>query len=232
MSLRKKVRVFLIVLLFIFFGSSLFAQGSSSKDKNFQKENSGTYIRTELIRGNFDLYGNSFRFNDLWAGIEHYMARSRLTISGFSFGYRKEDFSSSNYGHFVNGKLFWRFKVGGFNLKPGVGVEWGKPSLRFEHTNFKYFGDKLVSYERVYLERNANVPFDIKGTGLVGLFFEAGLSRKAGPMMFEGGARFGINGFVVNRFYFLDDGNLDYQSSKKERNLMPVLYAGVGIKIF
>ncbi|OGM98258.1 MAG: hypothetical protein A2915_04035 [Candidatus Yanofskybacteria bacterium RIFCSPLOWO2_01_FULL_41_34] len=232
MSLRNKARLFLIIFLFGFFGSSLFAQDDSSKDKNFQKENSGTYVKTELIRGNFDLYGNNYRFNDFWIGIEHYMARNRLTISGFSFGYKKEDFSSSNYGHFVNGKLFWKFKTRWFDFKPGVGMEWGKPSPRFEHTNFKYSGDKLVSYERVYLERNANVPFDIKSTGLAGLFFETGLSRKAGPMMFEGGARFGINGFVVNEFYFSDDGNLDFQSSKKERNLIPVLYIGVGIKIF
>lgn len=222
-----------IVSLFLI-SEPVFAQSIKPTDETKRpsgKLKSGTYLKTELIHGDFGLYGYDYRFNDLELEIESHWAKQHGGLSGFSVGYRKEDFSSSDYGHFVNGKVFWKAEKRGFYFKPGIGAEWGKPSYRFEQTKFNYDGAELISYQRIYLERNAWMPVGVKNTGALNPFFELGIGQKAGPFIFEGGARVGYDKFVVNIFQF-QNGDLTFQGLNGEYKFVPTLYVGIGVKLF
>ncbi len=203
---------------------------NKTKESKPKKPKSATYIKTDLIHGNFDLYGYGYYFNDLNFEIEHHWPERHLSLSGFSIGYRKEDFSNADYGHFLNSKVFWKVEKRGFYFKPGVGAEWGKPSPRFEQTHFHYSGVKLVSYERIYLERNAWMPVGVKNTGTLNSFFELGIGQKVGPFLFEGGTRIGYDKFVIDTFQF-KNGDLVFQGLSREYKFVPTLYIGIGLKL-
>lgn len=235
--MRKIVPVLVSLLLI---SGSAFAQSTKdnttkdNKDKQSPKSGkikSGTYFKVNIIHGDFDLYGFDYYFNDLELEVENHWVHRHAGLSGFSVGYRKEDFSSSGYGHFVNGQVFWKAEKRGFYFKPGIGVEWGKPSYRFEQTKFNYSGTELVSYERIYLERNAWMPVGVKNTGTLNPFFEFGVGQKMGPFIFEGGARVGYGKFVINTFQF-QNGYLVSQNLNGEHKFAPTFYAGIGLKLF
>lgn len=231
--MRKSALLF--VCLFLINGP-LFAQSTkptekAKQTKKSQKTKSGTYLKMELIHGDFGLYDFDYYFNDLGFEIENHWAKRHGGLSGFSVGYRKEDFSSSEYGHFINGKFFWKVDKRGFYFKPGVGVEWGKPSYRFEQTKFSYSDTELISYRRIYRERNAWMPIGVKDTGMFNPFFDFSIGQKAGLFIFEGGARIGYDKFVVNIFQF-QNGNLVFQGLNGEYKFVPTIYVGVGLKLF
>ena len=192
---------------------------------------SGTYFKVNVIYGDLNIYGFDYYFNDLALEIENHWAKRHGGLSGFSVGYRKEDLSSSEYGHFINGKFFWKAEKRGFYFKPGIGAEWGKPSHRFEQTKFNYSGTELVSYQRIYLNRNAWMPVGVKGTGTLNPFFELGVGQKTGPFIFEGGARIGYGKFVVNTFQF-QNGDLVSQELRGGHNFVLTLYLGIGLRLF
>lgn len=225
--MRKIALVFVSLLLI---SGPVFAQTTKSTKKS-EKPKSGTYLKTELIHGDFGLYGFDYYFNDLGFEIESHWVKQHGSLAGFSVGYRKEDFSSSSYGHFLNSKVFWKAEKGGFYFKPGVGAEWGKPSYRFEQTKFNYSGTELVSYERIYLSRNAWMPVGVKNTGTLNPFFELGVGQKVGPFIFEGGARIGHGKFVINTFQF-QNGDLIFQNLSGKHKFVPTLYVGIGLKLF
>ncbi len=232
----------LFVVLFFMVNGPVFAQASGPAETKLveqtkQTENKtkkpkpATYLKANVIHGDFGLYGYRYYFNDLNFEIEHHWSKRHLGLAGFSIGYRKEDFSSSDYGHFLNSKVFWKAEKHGFYFKPGIGGEWGKPSPRFERTRFHYRGVELISYERIYLERNAWMPVGVKNTGTLNPFFELGIGQKAGPVLFEGGARIGYDKFVISTFQFKND-NLTFQGVSRQYKLIPTLYVGVGLKLF
>lgn len=230
--MRKIVLVFVALLLV---SGPAFAQSvKDNKEKQSKKSvkiKSGTYLKMELIHGDFGLYDFDYYFNDLDLEIENHWTKRHVGLSGFSVGYRKEDFSSAEYGHFINGQVFWKAEKRGFYFKPGVGVEWGKPSYRFEQTKFNYSGSELISYRRIYRERNAWMPIGVKDTGMLNPFFDFSIGQKAGPFIFEGGARIGYGKFVINTFQF-QSGNLTSQELSERHNFVPALYMGVGVKLF
>ncbi len=203
----------------------------SKPEKKSEKPKPATYLKVDLIHGDFGLYGYDYYFNDLNFEIENHWSRPHGGFAGFSVGYRKEDFSSSEYGHFINGKVFWKAEGHGFYFKPGVGAEWGKPSPRFEQTHFHYNGVELISYERIYLERNAWMPVGTKNTGMLNPFFELGIGQKAGLFLFEGGTRIGYNKFVTDTFQF-KNGSLTFQGLNGQYKFVPTLYIGIGLKLF
>lgn len=200
-------------------------------EKKLENPSSGTYLKVLLIHGNFSLYKHNYNFNDLNFEIERHWPRQHLGLRGFAVGYRKEDFSASEYGHFFNSKIFWKAEKKGFYFKPGIGGEWGKPSPRFERTNFTYKDTVLVSYERISLQRNAWMPAGVQNTGTLNPFLELGIGQKAGPVLFEGGARIGYDKFIVNTFQF-KNGDLVFQGMNGEYKLVPTLYVGIGLKMF
>lgn len=232
------------VTLFLTMMNPVFAQspepaktkpaGQTKQAENKTKTNKpkpATYLKAYLIHGDFELHGFNYHFNDLDFEVEHYWTGRHLGLAGFAIGYRKEDFSSADYGHFLNSKVFWKAEKNGFYFKPGVGAEWGKPSPRFEQTHFRYTGVKLVSYERIYLERNAWMPVGVKNTGILNPFFEIGIGQKAGPVIFEGGTRIGYDKFVTDTFQ-LKDGYLTFQSLNGTYDFVPTLYVSIGFKMF
>ena len=246
MKVRKMISTrstVLFAVLFFVINSQAFAQeakpiGDKSnvtkkidKVKKIEKPESATYFKIELIHGDFDLYGNNYYFNDLGLEIENHWARQHGSLAGFSVGYRKEDFSSASYGHFINGKVFWEVSKNKFYFKPGVGAEWGKPSPRFERTRFNYSGKELISYQRTYLERNAWMPVGVKNTGTFNPFFELSIGQKVGLFLFEGGARIGYDKFITNTFQFRN-GDLIFQGLNGEYKFVPTLYIGIGLKMF
>ena len=239
--------VFLSVLFFVV-SNPLFAQTSKpvtlkptkqaetktkpvKPEKKSENPKSGTYLKIILIHGDFKLYNYGYDFNDLNVEIERHWAKQHLGLGGFSIGYRKEDFSAAEYGHFFNSKVFWKAEKRGFYFKPGIGGEWGKPSPRFEQTQFHYKGTELVSYERISLKRNVWMPVGVKNTGTLNPFAELGIGQKWGPAIFEGGARIGYVKFSVNTFQF-KNGDLTFQGLNGEYKIAPTLYVGIGLKMF
>lgn len=230
--MRKIVLVFVALLLI---SGPAFAQSvkdnKEKQSKKSQKIKSGTYFKANIIHGDFSIYDFDYYFNDLDLEIENHWAKRHVGLSGFSVGYRKEDFSSAEYGHFINGQVFWKAEKRGFYFKPGVGVEWGKPSYRFEQTRFSYSGSELVSYWRIYRERNAWMPIGVKDTGMLNQFLELGVGQKIGVFLFESGARIGYDKFMTNTFQF-QNGDLISQDLSGKYKFVPTLYVGVGIKLF
>lgn len=226
--------IFLFVALLLISGQALAQPVKDNKEKQSKKSGkikSGTYLKMELIHGDFGLYDFDYYFNDLGLEIESHWTKRHVGLSGFSVGYRKEDFSSSEYGHFINGQVFWKAEKRGFYFKPGVGAEWGKPSYRFEQTKFSYNDTELISYRRIYRERNAWMPIGVKDTGMLNPFFEFDIGQKTGPFIFEGGARIGYGKFVINTFQFQND-DLMAQNLKGEHKFVPTLYVGIGVRLF
>ncbi len=191
----------------------------------------GTYFKVQVSHGDFDLYGSNYRFNDLAVEIEEHWAKRHAGFAGFSVGYRKEDFAAGDYGHYVNGKFFWKAETHGFFVKPGLGVEWGKPSPRFEQTSFTYKSGALASYRRVYIERNAWMPVGVKDTGTLYPFFDVSIGQKVGPLLLEAGTRVGIDKFIVDTFQF-NNGSLVFQGLDGEYRFVPTVYVGVGVRLF
>lgn len=227
--------VLALVPLFLISGS-VFAQTTKSADeakkpKKIEKARPGAYLKTKLIHGDFGLYGFDYYFNDLGLEIENHWAKRHGSLSGFSVGYRKEDFSSSSYGHFLNSKVFWKAEKSRFYLKPGIGIEWGKPSYRFEQTKFNYSGAELISYQRIYLDRNAWMPVGVNGTGTLNSFFELGVGQKTKLFIFESGVRIGYGKFIVKTFQF-KNGDLISQSFSGEHKFVPTVYVEIGLKLF
>lgn len=207
------------------------AEPTEQVENKTKPKKPATYLKAYLVHGDFGLYGFSYKFNDLDFEIEHSWSKRHLGLAGFAVGYRKEDFSSADYGHFLNSKVFWKAEKNGFYFKPGIGAEWGKPSPRFEQTHFHYSGVNLISYERIYMERNAWMPVGVKNTGTLNPFLELGVGRKLGPVVLESGTRIGYAKFVVNTFQF-KNGNLIFQGLSRSHNFVPTLYMGIGFKMF
>ncbi len=204
---------------------------TAKADKKKENPKPGTYLKVILIHGDFKIYSYGYEFNDLNFEIENHWSKQHVGLAGFSIGYRKEDFSAAEYGHFFNSKVFWKAEKKGFYFKPGIGGEWGKPSPRFEQTRFNYKGKELVSYERIYLKRNAWMPIGVQNTGTLNPFVELGIGQKVGPAIFEGGARIGYDKFTVHTFQF-QNGNLIFQGLNGEYKFVPTLYFGLGLKMF
>lgn len=211
-------KAFLAVILVFIFPSLGFAQ-----------DKSGTYLKGEFVHGDFGLYGHEIYFNDLSLGVEHFWAKRHGSLSGFSFGYRKEDFTTADTGHFFNGKVLWKFGSG-FYLKPAIGVEWGKPSLRFEKT---FYDEKTgLSYVHTTLIRNAWLPVGVRDTGALYMVMDISIGRKAGLFIFEAGARAAHNKFGISVFELDKGGNLKFQSFRSEYKFIPTLFVSVGLKMF
>lgn len=211
-------KTFLAVILVLFFPNLGFAQ-----------DKSGTYLKGEFIHGDFNLYGHEIYFNDLGLGVEHFWVKRHGGLSGFSFGYRKEDFTTADTGHFFNGKVLWRLGSR-FYLKPAIGVEWGKPSLRFEQTSYN---EKIgLSYTHTTLIRNAWLPIGVRDTGTLNMIMDASVGYKAGPFLFEAGARATHSKFGVSAFELNKGGNLKFQSFRSEYKFVPTLFVGIGIRMF
>src|SRR3989344_4551150 len=111
-----------------------------SNDNSFYTIN-GSFYHSEGV-----LEGESYSFNHLGLDLEKNWDRNKFGLSGWSLGYRKEELNKKHFGHFVNLGVFRRIGVGaGFYVKPGIKIEWGLPSDRFDHTVLDVKVGKTVS---------------------------------------------------------------------------------------
>ena len=190
-----------------------------SNDNSFYTIN-GSFYHSEGV-----LEGESYSFNHLGLDLEKNWDRNKFGLSGWSLGYRKEELNKKHFGHFVNLGVFRRIGVGaGFYVKPGIKIEWGLPSDRFDHTVFHEDG----SYTYVYLLRNSNLPSEINR----GFFFWPVLDVKVGKtvsiFVFEAGLRGGYPEVVVEKYYISEDEFLF--EIDKDRVLIPSAVVTVGLK--
>lgn len=211
------MRRLLCALVFLILGCA--DVSAQENDNSFYALNFSFYHSEDVLEG------ENYSFNHLGLDLEKNWQRNKLGLSGWSFGYRKEELHRKNFGHFVNLGVFRKFGAGaGFYIKPGVKLEWGLPSDRLDHTVFHEDG----SYTYVYLLRNSNLPSEINR----GFFFWPVLDVKVGRtvsvFVFEAGLRGGYPEVVVEEYY-ISENNFRFEIDK-DRVLIPSAVATVGLK--
>ena len=94
-----------------------------------------------LTHRNVDLFGANYNLTSVNMVFDTYWSDTFLQLSGFSLGYRKDVIRHLQSGHMFNGALFRVIDLKVVELKAGVGIEWGMPSLNFDQTEDEFASD-------------------------------------------------------------------------------------------
>lgn len=235
-------RACVVTLTFLIVSTGLEAQelvttGSGRK--------SGTYLKAGLAhwQGNIfsgnsltqwdaDVFGADYALTSASLEIESYFSSTKLLLSGFSVGYRKDNLSRGESGHMVSAKIFHEFPLKVFGVKAGGGVEWGMPSFNFDQTEFASGDDGSLRYRHTYIARNADVPR--VGTSTDGAVYPfASLSLVQRPWIFlvEAGVRMNFIRFNLDDYLVAPSDEVTTSFNDK-RVLAPYLFVDVGLRLF
>jgi len=242
--MKNKAAILTIALL-LAFSSVLSAQTADNQNESTGKTKHGTYIKGGLAHWQENIFGPNFLTD--WQGnlfgsdydltsinieVETYFNGTRLQLSGWSAGYRKDGIRYTDFGHMFYGRAFRSFNLKVLELKPSGGVEWGMPSLNFDKTTFGNLRRRPFRYEHSYPAKNSNVPF--VGTakdGTIYPFAELSLVQRPGIFLIEGGMRINIMKFGIDNYSVRYDDVITFNSSEK-RMLVPYLFVNIGVKMF
>jgi hypothetical protein len=237
-------RIALIATLLFGLPAGVGAQDASSQGPVGPSEG-GTYVKIglahwqgdifsgqSLTRWNGSPFGSDYKLTSLEIEIETYFSRTRLLLSGWSIGYRKDALGRRDSGHVVHASAFRSFDLRAFELRAGGGLEWGVPSLNFDTTTFDYRADGALRYSHTYPVKNADVPgLGTTKDGALYPFVEASVVERIGPLLFEGGMRVNLVRFQFDTYQVDLNDHVAYRFSNR-RVLMPMLFVDVGFRVF
>lgn len=212
---------FILVGLILTFSASIYAQ---DKEKN---ETSDTYIKFGVIHSQGKIEWADYVLNSLSIEIETYFNKNHLGLSGWSLGYRKEDFQHSEFGHSLNFDTFRTKNIKVADVKLDGGFEWGMPSNAFSRTKFNSLTDSDISYSHVFLNRNSNIPgTGTKRDGTLYPFMKFSLVKRSKQFILEGGMRVNIMKFGIDE-YNVSSNKLTVVT-RDRRMAVPTVFVSVG----
>lgn len=185
-----------------------------------------TFLKVDVGYGMLSIVGFDYSFKDMGISMQTHFPKTHLGfISGYSWGYRKEEIQNSEQGHYLNARIFQRVGSGRAYAKVGEGVEWGMPGDVFTRTNFQYKNGSLIKYTHIYLDRNFWIPgVKVKRSGVLYPVFEIGTGFRTDRFNLETGLRGGFFRFGVERY---DLVNNDY-GVDKIRVIVPSIFINIG----
>lgn len=220
----KKICIFLAGLILIFSANStsLYAQE--------KKETSNTYIKLGLVHSQGKIEWADYVLNSLSIEVETYFNKNHFGLSGWSLGYRKEDFQHSEFGHLLSADAFRTKSIRVADIKFGGGIEWGMPSNAFSRTKFNSLTDSDISYSHVFLDRNSNIPgIGTKHDGVLYPHMKVSLVKRSKFFLLEGGVRVSIMKFGIDEYNVSGD-NLNVVI-RDRRMAIPSIFLGIGLGI-
>lgn len=197
----------------------------SAQEQENENNNSFYAFNFSLYHSEGVLKGENYSFNHLGLDLEKNWDGNKLGLSGWSFGYRKEELDKKYFGHFINFGVFSRIGVvAGFYVKPGIKLEWGLLSDRLDHAVFHEDG----SYTYIYLLRNSSIPSEINRGFFLWPVLDIKVGRTVSIFVFEAGLRGGYPEVVVEKYY-ISENDFRFEIDKN-RVLIPSAVATVGLK--
>lgn len=185
-----------------------------------------------LTQWDGNLFGSDYNLTSAKVQVEYYFDRTRLLLSGWSVGYRKDALRHMDSGHLFHAGVFRTVGFRAAALKVGGGVEWGVPSLNFDTTQFDYRDDGAIRYNHIYPSKNTDIP--LIGTtkdGATYPFAEISVVQRPGRFLLEGGMRVNIVGFRFDDYEVAPNDQITYGFSSR-KVLMPYLFVNVGLRLF
>lgn len=215
----KNISVLLTGLI-LTLSTNVFAQES--------KEAPGTYIKLGLVHSQGKIEWADYVLNGLSVEVETYFEDNHLGLSGWSLGYRKEDFQHSEFGHLLSADVFRTESIKIADFKFGGGVEWGMPSNGFSRTKFNSQTDSDISYSHVFLNRNSNIPrMGTKRDGTLYPFMKFSLVKRNKFFILEGGTRISIMKFGIDEYSV--SGN-NFRAVMRDRRIaIPSVFISIGL---
>lgn len=220
----KKICILLVGLILTFSANStsLYAQE--------KKAASNMYVKLGLVHSQGKIEWADYVLNSLSIEVETYFKNNHLGLSGWSLGYRKEDFQHSEFGHLLSADAFRTKSIRVADIKFGGGVEWGMPSNGFSRTKFNSLTDSDISYSHVFLNRNSNIPgIGTKHDGVLYPHMKFSLVKRSKRFILEAGM--GVN---IMKFGF-DEYNVSNDKLtvvvRDRRMAIPSVFLGIGLGI-
>ncbi len=190
----------------------------------------GDIFSQDLTQWRGNIFGSDYNLTSLNIEVETYFAKNHVLLSGWSFGYRKDDIRYVDAGHMLSAKTFRDFNLKIFEVKTGGGVEWGMPSLSFDKTVFDYGKDGSVRYRHTYPEKNANVPgMGTSNDGAFYPFWELSILERRKAFLIESGMRVNIIRFGIDNYEVVND-KIKYDFNDKLM-MAPYLFFNIGFKM-
>jgi hypothetical protein len=205
----------------------------------------GTYIKVglghwqgdifssrSLTQWDGNLFGSEYNLTSAEIEVERHFDHTRLFLSGFAVGYRKDALRFADSGHMFHAAVFRSINLGVFAVRAGGGVEWGVPSLNFDTTEFDYRADGALRYSHIHPAKNVDIP--VVGTSKDGAaypFGEVSIVQRPGRFLIEGGMRLNIVPFQFDN-YEVDMADRITHGFSERNVLMPYLFVNIGFKIF
>lgn len=199
---------------------------SAIKSKPPNPDEHRTYLKADFGYGMLSIIGFDYSFKYIGVNLQTHFPKTHFGfISGYSWGYRKEEIQNSEQGHYLNVRVFQRVGGGRAYAKVSEGVEWGMPGDVFTRTNFQYKNGSLIKYTHIYLDRNFWIPgVKVKRSGVLYPVFEIGGGIRTKHFNLESGLRGGFFRFGVERY---DLVNNDY-GIDKIRVIVPSVFVSIG----
>lgn len=210
---------------------SIFSVDVSAQDK---KENSGTYVKFGIVHSQGSIEWADYVLNGFSIEVENHFEDKHLGLSGWSVGYRKDDFKYAEFGHMLNFDTFrvYNLKVGKIrgDIKFGGGIEWGMPAHKFSHTKFNNGTGADISYSHVFLNTNSNIPgVGTRNDGVLYPFAKLSLARRSRSLFLEGGMRLSIMKFGIDEYSVSSDKLIVV--TRDRRMTIPSVFVSIGLGI-
>jgi len=216
-------------IIFIVYLPSIQSQTPQLKALLKQEERPAyTYFKVNIGYSEMSVNDFNYSFNYIGLEVENDFSRTHLGfLSGYSFGYRKDQIHNAELGHYFSFKLLTLKGGKRFYGKIGGGFEWGMPGDMLDRTKFEYHDGNLSKYTHVYLERNFWVPgVKVKKSGVLNPIVELAVGERVGHFIFEEGVRGNFLTFGIERY---DLANYGY-SSERIRLIVPSAFVSIGIR--
>ncbi len=190
------------------------------------------FNRQSLTQWNGDLFGSEYNLTSAKLQVEHYFDGTRLLLSGWAVGYRKDALRYVDSGHMFHAGAFRTVDFQLFAIKAGGGAEWGVPSLNFDTTQFDYRVDGAIRYNHVYPVKNVDIPLiGTRNDGALYPFAEISIVQRPGRFLLEGGMRINVVGFQFDDYEVDVTDQITHRFSDRQV-LMPYVFVNVGIRVF
>lgn len=209
----------LLVFFLVSFSANAFGQGLIGEEV----KESVLYAKIGFVYTDArSIYGFGSSIGGLSIELENYFAKNHLGLSGWSLGYRKDDLSIVDVGHFLNFEVLREMG----SLKISTGVEFGIFDFSLDQTRFNYVDGELVSYDHIFPHRNIKLPWEALGFYPI---LEASLVKRNRYVIAEFGLRASIRRFGLSR-YDLSGGLFKTDFSDKLA-VVPSFFASVGVPL-
>lgn len=192
-----------------------------------QDKKGGTFFKVDFMKSAGAVEKVSHNADSLSLEIESYFSKDKFFLSGWSFGYRKEDIRFLDAGQYFSVKAFHDFNIRFSEMQLGVGEEWGYPSLTSEKTISGIDPSHPESFRHIFPIRNSGIPFlGPKKDGTLYPFLSLTLSKRVGIFRLEGGVRMDFRKFGLDTYG--PDGQF---SSSEKWTASPSALIGFGLRM-